>query len=102
MKHRERWVLHPESTKYSVSDLGNVKRGDIPLNAFPNNAGYLMVNFNGKKRFIHRLVVETFIGVIPSSLEVDHRSREKTENTLKNLRVVSHRDNLLNRDMRKK
>jgi len=97
MKHREIWVTHPESTKFTVSNLGNVKRGDIPLNPIPNNAGYLMVNFCGKKRFIHRLVVESFLGAIPSSLEVDHRSRNKQDNRAVNLRICSHAENLRNR-----
>lgn len=56
--------------------------------------GYLKVElFNDSKpcsRYVHRLVVEAFIGGIPAGLEVNHISGQKVDNCLENLEVVTH------------
>ena len=44
-------------------------------------------------RYVHRLVVEAFIGEIPAGLEVNHISGEKSDNGLENLEVVTHANN---------
>lgn len=60
-------------------------------------AGYLKVQLfnNGTQfsRYIHRLVVETFIGEIPVGLEVNHIFGQKADNRLENLEVVTHAKN---------
>ena len=59
--------------------------------------GYLKVElFNSGtpcSRYVHRLVVEAFIGEIPAGLEVNHISGQKTDNRLESLEVVTHADN---------
>jgi len=56
--------------------------------------GYLKVElFNSGtpcSRYVHRLVVEAFIGEIPAGLEVNHISGQKVDNCIENLEVVSH------------
>jgi hypothetical protein len=56
--------------------------------------GYLKVELfnNGRpcSRYVHRLVVEAFIGAIPAGLEVNHISGEKANNRLENVEVVTH------------
>ena len=56
--------------------------------------GYLEVElYNAAvpcSRYIHRLVVEAFIGEIPKGLEVNHISGQKTDNSIENLEVVTH------------
>jgi hypothetical protein len=47
----------------------------------------------GKRRNIHCLVAETFIGGIRSGDEVNHLDHNKQNNTLENLEIVSRRAN---------
>lgn len=44
----------------------------------------------------HRFVWECFHGEIPRKLEIDHINRNKEDNRLENLRVVSRRSNMFN------
>jgi hypothetical protein len=44
-------------------------------------------------RYVHRLVVEAFIGEIPAGLEVNHISGQKVDNSIENLEVVTHAEN---------
>ena len=62
----------------------------------PRSHGYLMVSVNKKFYLVHRLVVETFIGIIPKGMEVDHLDRNVANNDLSNLRVCSHKENMRN------
>jgi hypothetical protein len=55
-----------------------------------NDAGELFSNETPCSRYVHRLVVEAFIGAIPIGLEVNHISGQKTDNHLQNLDVVTH------------
>lgn len=58
--------------------------------------GYLRVNVSKpkkKKVFVHRLVYETFVGEIPSGYEIDHINTIRTDNSLENLRLVTHKEN---------
>lgn len=63
-----------------------------------DGCGYIRVTMhkNGvyKKIRLHTLIAETFIGSIPSDHTVDHLNRIKTDNSLKNLRILSHAQNV--------
>ena len=58
--------------------------------------GYYYVQIGKKKYYVHRLIIETFIGHIPTGMVIDHINRIKTDNRLENLRVVSYRENNIN------
>lgn len=45
---------------------------------------------------VHRLVWETFNGEIPDGYEIDHQDTHKDNNTLSNLRCVTHTENMNN------
>ena len=103
---------------YQVSNLGNVRSLDRieydPFNRGGCNGrkrllkgrvlkqgtgtnGYryvnLSVNQKSKKYSIHRLVAEAFIPNPDNLPTVDHINRNKTDNTVSNLRWLSHYDN---------
>ena len=63
-----------------------------------NNRGYIEVRLhkNGvsKTHFVHRLVVETFIGHIEKGLEVNHKNGNPKCNEAGNLEIVTHRQNI--------
>lgn len=96
--------------RYIVSNMGNVmslprvrviKRNGSTyqsyacgrtLNQSTDKYGYLYVKIGGKNRKVHRLVMDAFVG--PSSLTVNHKDEDKTNNRLDNLEYLSVSDNL--------
>lgn len=88
-----RWVVYPYDNRYAVSDKGQVKylpHGTI-RKPYTLKSGYqtLLFNNSGKhvSRYVHRMVIETFIGCIPKGMHVCHNDGNKQNNTLVNLRV---------------
>ena len=91
---------------YQVSSLGRVKslkRKNVPvdriLNPVVGDVGYLMhcLSRDGKSKTkrVHQLVAEAFLNhtVNGYSLVVDHLDSNRLNNNLKNLQVVSNREN---------
>ena len=68
---------------------------DRPITA-KNNAGYLIMNVEGKTRTIHTLVAEAFLGIRPDGYDVDHIDGNKLNNAASNLRYVTHIENMKN------
>lgn len=70
------------------------KKECIPVS---NGIGYLQVNLshNGiwKKKSVHRLVAETFLGKQPN-MEVNHKDGNKQNNCVENLEWVTHSENI--------
>ena len=58
---------------------------------------YNDVNNPKKKMFyrLHRLVWTTFVGEIPKGLEIHHKNHNKSDNRLKNLALVTHKENMI-------
>lgn len=61
-----------------------------------NNKGYLRVLIAKKTYLVHRLVAETYLGEITEGCEIDHINRNKGDNRVENLRIVSHKENQRN------
>ena len=91
----ELWAKIP-TFQYEVSTLGNVRNSRTgyilkPFKGYGKNGRhYLKVNLyrNGDKycMFVHRLVVFAFY-------EVDHKNRQRDDNTLDNLEPVLRKEN---------
>ena len=58
--------------------------------------GYLLITIKGSPISSHRLIWETLKGPIPPKMDIDHINTIRTDNRLKNLRCVSHRENCNN------
>ena len=56
--------------------------------------GYWQCGYQGKTRYIHRLVWEKFVGQIPEGFEIDHKNNQKDDNRLSNLQLLSRSDNI--------
>ena len=59
--------------------------------------GYYHVGINRKTYSIHRLVAETFIENSENLHDIDHIDRDKSNNSVENLRWVTRQQNLYNR-----
>lgn len=94
----------PGFPNHRVSNLGRVQRKKTPgrkwpeagnfiwldVKAFPAGEGYLAVNLCDRgrqvKRYIHRLVLEAFVGPCSPGMQARHvNCRDKTDNRLENL-----------------
>ena len=64
--------------------------------------GYYVIRLskdkNRKKEKLHRLLYNTFIGEIPEDMFVDHIDRDKKNNNLCNLRLLTKSQNNINSD----
>jgi hypothetical protein len=106
--------LNPDryGDRYMISESGKIyyntkcwrnPKGKIKeLTPSYNPSGYLYYKLSiGKCKYDyvrgHRIVWESFNGKIPNGLEIDHIDRNKHNNKLKNLRLVTHSENCLNR-----
>lgn len=59
--------------------------------------GYKRVNFHNKRLSLHILVWESFNKQkVPEGFEIDHIDGNKGNNNLSNLRLVNHKENMLN------
>ena len=103
----ERWLPVPGFEGYYVSDLGRFKsralRGDFELRGKRDKTGYQMIGLIRSDRqewfLAHRLVAAVFLD--PSQLEpehgqfltVNHKDRNRLNNRLDNLELVTVADN---------
>jgi hypothetical protein len=86
---------------YKISNLGNVwsVKRNKPLKPFPRGKGYLGIFLfrNGDRTvyYIHQLVYMTWIGPLTKDRKysIDHIDSNKKNNSVKNLRLVTHREN---------
>lgn len=84
---------------YEVSDLGNVRgRRNSILKPRKTKKGYLIVALCKDRKptdyYIHRLVYNAFNGEISTELEVNHINRDRADNRLINLNLMSHNENI--------
>ena len=99
----KKYYKHPVFNTYAASKDGeviNVKTGRIIKMA--NCNGYLVFSIcdkkleKPKKYYNHRFVFEVFKGPIPRFFEIDHQNNIKADNRLKNLKLLSHKQNIEN------
>jgi hypothetical protein len=91
--------IHGYETKYTISNLGNVKSmlTGVVLKPHIKN-GYLAVNlYNGKPKhyYVHRLVANAFLDNKNGLSEVNHKDCNKFNNCVDNLEWCDRKANLL-------
>ena len=99
----ENYKTHPIYKNYDISNKGNVRNNKTNkiLKKRVHPRGYEQINIRDEKKcvtaLIHRLVIETWQGIINEGLQVDHIDRNRLNNDITNLRVVTPIENLDNR-----
>ena len=86
--------------KYQLTTDGTITNLETGYQLKPclNNCGYRIVSLDRHTHTIHRLLAEHFIpGQTSEACEVDHIDRCRTNNSLENLRWVTHAENMANR-----
>lgn len=100
----EEYKAHPKYYKYEVSNLGNIrniKTHKVLKKRFDRD-GYEKINLSNNESkkttfLVHRLVAETWIDKIKDNFVVDHIDRDRKNNRVSNLRIVTSSQNNFNR-----
>ena len=96
---KEIWKPILKFPEYKVSTLGRIEIicGNIHFGT-PHPAGYLVANLYKKgknhRRYIQRLIRETFIGEIPEGYVINHLDGNRINNRLDNLDCITRADNV--------
>jgi hypothetical protein len=97
----EEWRPVVGSTNYEVSNHGRVMsyaRSKSRLLSLGSGTGYYTASINRRAKYVHRLVVEAFIGPAPDeTYEVAHIDGNPLNNHVSNLRWATHSENLADR-----
>lgn len=97
--NKEVWKVIPDTNGlYEASTYGNIRRvdGKIIKQCIRNNkykAVCLSIKGKCSMHYVHRLVAKTFIGPNPDGCEVDHIDGDPSNNSLENLRYLTHKTN---------
>lgn len=107
----EEWRTITEHPLYDVSNMGRVrswnwqgKRAPRPRVLIPqrtNVYGHRQIVFGCgsakdiKREYVHKLVLQEFVGKRPDGLECCHNNGDPTDNRLSNIRWDTHRNNAL-------
>ncbi|WPJ68535.1 hypothetical protein OMDBNIEC_00049 [Salmonella phage STP-SP5] len=62
-------------------------------------AGYVKTRYNNQQLHAHRIIWEMFKGPIPEGLMIDHIDRNRSNNRIENLRLVSRSGNAKNQKL---
>jgi hypothetical protein len=95
------WKVVVGFPDYVISDIGQIYslKSKRLLSLHPRTDGYVNVGLRKsknerKRKFVHRLVYEAFVGPIPEGYEVNHKDEVKSNNALSNLELLTHKQNM--------
>lgn len=96
------WFEYRDGFLYWKKDNGtHGKRGNIAGGFRSKKHPYWLIGFKKKRHHAHRLIWIYFNGDIPDEMEIDHINKDKTDNRIENLRIVTHGQNGINKDCSK-
>ena len=67
------------------------------LNQWIDDSGYVSISMKRGNYRLHRIIYETFVGEIPEGYVIDHKDRNRTNNSIENLRIVTPSENNFNK-----
>lgn len=92
----EVWVDVPGYEKYEVSSFGRIRTKPKILkpHSLPHTA-HMLVSLGAKRRdYVHRIVMESFVGRDPNRPWVNHKDGDPTNNRLDNLEWCTPGENI--------
>ena len=97
----KKYYKHPVFSNYAASKNGDIvslkTKRIMSKNNIRGHLGFKICDkkFEKPKIYLqHRFIYEVFKGVIPSCLEIDHINNCKTDNRIKNLQLLTHKQNV--------
>jgi len=79
---------------YLVSNLGRVQAlNGVRSYGCVTRLKYMRIQLGSQKHFVHRLVLEAFVGECAEGMECDHIDRNRSNNRLENLRWTTQKYN---------
>jgi hypothetical protein len=87
----ELFDYHPNGILTSKYAKTNRKIGAVV--GVKNKYGYLSAKLNKKTYYVHRLIWTICNGTIPEGFDVDHINGNRSDNIIKNLRLVTRQGN---------
>ena len=97
-----KFYRHPFSEEYLASKCGKIlslkwnKKRILKLHKLRNNyLNFKLCENNIHKEYsVHRFVYECFKGTIPKGMEIDHCDFDRKNNTISNLQLLNHKENV--------
>lgn len=83
-----------------LKDMGRAAKKGMVIFGTKNSKGYLAIRVDGSRFQTHRLAWIISNGDIQSGLQIDHINRDRSDNRLCNLRLVTHMENGHNQKLR--
>ena len=85
-----------KSKRYNMDGKTRVLKPKIHKKGYYYVGLFVGSGSNAKRiwKRVHRIVIESFVGAIPSDREIDHIDSNKANNTLSNLRIVTRQENM--------
>ena len=77
---------------------GHLYKGGVKVGFHDPSSGYMRVHMLGKRYLVHRVVFALHHGYLPRC--IDHINRDKLDNRIENLRPATHRQNVVNSELR--
>ena len=88
------WIDYNE--KYEVSSDGHIrnKKSGRILHEFINKNGYLITQFDGKTRTVHRVVASVYLDNPNKCEDINHKDGNKRNNSVENLEWCTRSENM--------
>ncbi len=95
----ERWLAVPGfEGLYEVSDQGRVRSRERLLRPSRQKRGHMLAHLGSSaQRYVHRLVLEAFVGPAPKGMECRHLNGDPADNRLENLAWGTRFENFADR-----
>jgi len=95
-----KWFSYEEGYLYWVVNKGSTAFKGHVAGAY-NSKGYLRVQLNNKKYYVHRIIYELLVRSIPEGYDIDHINNIRDDNRIENLRIATRQENCRNQSVRK-